>query len=137
MGILRYSETSYFLDRYFTSLIMKLKLKFKEKSKKKHADKIVKAHLSYALFLNLYSLNVKQCEHILVDMKNGSAFESIRNYTSSHLISKVKCYLNMILFQKYQNKKFMEEANRIIKEELPPHSEYIACTLNGFDDSSN
>jgi hypothetical protein len=35
MGILRYSETTCFLERYFESLIMKLKLKFKESNKKK------------------------------------------------------------------------------------------------------
>jgi hypothetical protein len=29
MGILKYTETSCFLERYFQSLIMKLKLKFK------------------------------------------------------------------------------------------------------------
>lgn len=78
MGILRYSETTCFLDRYFESLILKLKLKFKEHNKKKCADKIVKAHLSYATFLNIYALNIKKCESILTTYRNHYSFETIR-----------------------------------------------------------
>jgi hypothetical protein len=51
IGILHYSETTCFLERYFQCLILKLKLKYKLDRKQKHADLILKSHIAYSTFL--------------------------------------------------------------------------------------
>lgn len=48
LGILRYSETLYFIKRYFKNITLKLKLKFKANPLEKYANKLVKLHLTYA-----------------------------------------------------------------------------------------